>query len=182
MKALIVLWISVMLPLWAATSIFAKVYQTKEKALRLAFPEAGTIEKKTVFLDSEDQKKVEAVAKVKVDSKIFTFYTGKIGQVILGYAIFGSHIVRTKPEVYMVVINPDGSLKSVEILAFYEPEEYLPPKRWFEQFTDKVLDDTLWPKRGIRAVSGATLSVNSITQEVRKALAVFQVMILKKEK
>ncbi len=179
MKALIVLWISVILPLWTATSIFAKVYQTKEEALKLAFPEADTIEKKVVFLDDKEQKETEAIAKVKMDSKIYTFYTGKMGQVILGYAIFGSHIVRTKPEVYMVVINADGSLKSVEVLAFYEPEEYLPPRRWFDQFAGKVLDDALWAKRGISAVTGATLSANGITQEVRKVLAIFQEMVIK---
>lgn len=160
----------------------AKVYKTKDMALRDAFPGVEVIEKKMVFLDEDDQKKVEATAKVKLDGRIFTFYIGRKGQTILGYALFGSHVVRTKPEVYIVVINPDGSLRYVEILAFYEPEEYLPPKRWFEQLVGKFLDDTLWPKRGIRAVAGATLSVNGITQEVRKALAVFEVMILKSPK
>lgn len=157
----------------------ARVYKTKDMALRDAFPEVETIEKMIVFLDGDDQRKVEAVARMKLDSRVFTFYIGKRGQAILGYALFGSHVVRTKPEVYMVIINPDGSLRYVEILAFYEPEEYLPPKRWFEQFTGKTLDDTLWPRRGIRVVAGATLSVNGITHEVRKALAVFQVMVLK---
>ena len=43
-----------------------------------------------------------------------------------------------------------------------------------------MLDDNLWTKRGISAVTGATLSANSITQEVRKTLSVFKIMILKK--
>ncbi len=157
-----------------------KVYLTKDDALKKAFPDA-VIERKTLFLSDEDVKRVESLSGTKVESKILTYYIATKGDSIIGYAIFGSHIVRTKPEIYTTVINPDGSIKYVEILAFYEPEEYLPPKRWFEQFNGKVLDDNLWTKRGISAVTGATLSANGITQEVRKALAVFQIMILKKE-
>ncbi|MDO8734082.1 MAG: FMN-binding protein, partial [Elusimicrobiota bacterium] len=67
--------------------------------------------------------------------------------------------------------------KQVEIMAFYEPEERLPSKKWFKQFAGKILNDELWPKKGIDAVTGATISVNSITQEVRKILAVFKIMI-----
>ena len=116
-----------------SSPLVAKVYHTRDSALKNAFSDADTIEKKTLFLDDEDVKKIEALAKVKLDTKIFTFYIGKKKEAVLGYVIFGSHVIRTKPEVYMVVINPDASIKFVEILAFYEPEEYLPIKKWFEE-------------------------------------------------
>ncbi len=158
----------------------AKVYITKDDALKKAFPDANGVERLTLFLSDDDIKQIETLSKTKAESKIFTYYAAKGKNGIIGYAIFGSHIVRTKPEVYMIVINPDGSVNHIKILAFYEPEEYLPPKKWFEQFNGKVLDDNLWHKRGISAVTGATLSANGITQEVRKALSVFKIMILKK--
>jgi len=82
--------------------------------------------------------------------------------------------------VYMVVVSPEARLQRVEILAFYEPEEYLPNKRWFNQFHGKVLNEGLWPKREISAVSGATLSVNGITSEVRKVLSIFSLKVIKK--
>ena len=157
-----------------------KVYITKDDALKKAFPEASEIERLNLFLTDSDMNRIQDISGGKVESKLLTYYKARGKEGILGYAILGSHIVRTKPEVYMVVINPDGSIRYVEILAFYEPEEYLPPKRWYGQFAGKVLDDNLWHKRGISAMTGATLSANGITQEVRKALAVFQIMILKK--
>lgn len=167
--------------LYDPSIVEGKVYKTKDEALKEFFPDADEVERINVFLAEEEKKKVEAIAKAKLDSKIFTFYAGKQSGKISGYAIFGSHVVRTKQEVYMVVIDPAGSIRKVEILAFYEPEEYLPPKRWFEQFTDKILDNELCPRRGIRAVTGATLSINGITQEIRKVLAVFKVMVIKEE-
>jgi hypothetical protein len=178
MRILILLFTIIIL--WVSPAS-GKVYLTKDEALKKTFPDAVAIERLTLFLSDSDMNRIQGLSKVKSESKVFTYYMAKGKDGIIGYAIFGSHIVRTKPEVSMVVINPDGSIRYVEILAFYEPEEYLPPKRWLEQFNGKVLDDALWTKRGISAITGATLSANGITQEVRKSLAVFQIMILKKE-
>jgi len=164
--------------LHAPSIVEGKVYKTKDAALKEVFPDADTVEKINVFLGKEEQKKIEAMAKSKLESRIFTFYAGRKGNAIVGYAVFGSHVVRTKQEVYMVVINPDGSIKQVEIMAFYEPAERLPSKKWFKQFTGKILNDELWPKKGIDAVTGATISVNTITQEIRNILAVFKIMVL----
>lgn len=179
MRALTGLWILVIV-LLLTTPISAKVYINKEDALKIAFPETERVERKTIFLTGEEVGKIEALSKTRLESKIFTYYAGIVDAGVAGYAFLGSHIVRTKPVVYMVVINPDGRLKYVEILAFYEPEEHLPSARWFDQFKGKVLDNNLWPKRGISAVSGATLSVNEITAEVRKILSIFEIKILDK--
>lgn len=167
--------------LYAPSLVEGKVYKTRGDALKEVFSDADAVEKINVFLGKEEQKKIEAIAKSKLESRMFTFYAGRKENTIVRYAIFGSHVVKAKPAVYMVVINPDGSIKQVEILAFYEPEERLPPKKWFKQFSGKILNDELWPKRGIDAVTGATISVNSITQEVRKVLAVFKVKFNDKE-
>lgn len=156
---------------------YAKVYFTKEEALRLVFPEANAIEKKTVFLDSEQQKEIEKLSKAKVEGRVFTFYMGKKDNATLGYALFGAHTIRTKPEVYIIAINPEGSLRQVEILAFYEPQEYLPAKKWFKQFAGRFLNDDLRLKRGIDAISGATLSAQGIVSEARKVLAIFNIAI-----
>ena len=178
-RALTGLW-ALVIVLFLTTPTSAKVYMNKEDALKLAFPEAERVERKTIFLTGEEVEKIEALSKTRLESKIVTYYAGIGDGGVAGYAFLGSHIVRTKPVVYMVVINPDGSLKYLEILAFYEPEEYLPHRRWFDQFKGKVLDNNLWPKRGISAVSSATLSVNGITAEVRKILSIFEIKILDK--
>ena len=162
---------------WMVPS-YAKVYYTKEDALKLAFPDVQKIERKTVFLDKVQEKKVKELARTKVESRVYTFYVGEKDGAVIGYALFGSNVVRTKPEVYMAVINTDGSLRFIEILAFYEPEEYLPSKKWFKQFNNKTLNDDLWLRRGINAISGATMSANGIIKEARIALAVFKVTIL----
>jgi Na+-translocating ferredoxin:NAD+ oxidoreductase RnfG subunit len=77
----------------------------------------------------------------------------------------------------MTVLEPDGSVRSVRVLAFHEPEDYLPPSRWFAQFEAKRLDSNLRLRRGVHAISGATLSAQATTRSVRRALAIHEALV-----
>jgi Na+-translocating ferredoxin:NAD+ oxidoreductase RnfG subunit len=163
----------------AATAASAQVLLTRDEALKQVFPSAKSIERKTVFLTDEQVKQIEIKGKAKVDSKVLTYYVGISDSGTLGYAFFETHTVRTMPATYLVVIAPDGSLRHVEILAFYEPEDYLPSKKWLNQFSRKTLDNDLWLKRGIRNISGATLSAQAIVDGTRRILATYQIAVTK---
>ncbi|MBI3587499.1 MAG: FMN-binding protein [Ignavibacteriales bacterium] len=160
--------------------LFGQVYLTKEQALKLYFPNA-TVERKTVFLTDQQVEKIQTQAKSKVESKLVTYYVGKGASGAEGYAFFETHVVRTLPETFMVVLEADGSIRAVEILAFYEPEDYLPPKRWLALFQKKNVQSDLWLKRGVQNIVGATLSAQGITEGVRKVLATFETAIPKEK-
>lgn len=155
----------------------ARVFLDQEQALKLAFPAGATVERKSLYLDEPTKQKIEALAKAKVESGHVPYYVGRSSGSVVGTAFFSTHNVRTMPETVMVVVNPDGTVKLVEMLAFYEPEDYLPPKRWMGLFTGKPLDKDLWVKRGIRNVTGATLTTQAITDAVRRSLAIYEVAV-----
>ena len=77
----------------------------------------------------------------------------------------------------MVVLTPEGSVRSVRVLAFYEPLDYLPNDRWYAQFEGKSLAAPLRMGGDIHAVVGATLSSRAATQGVRRALAYYRVLV-----
>lgn len=158
-----------------------QLYLTQEGALKLAFPTADSIERKTVFLTDKQAEAIQLKARAEVESKIVTYYVARDPENVLGYAFFETQIVRTMPETSMAVVDPDGSLRTVEILAFYEPGDYLPSRRWLSQFDKKTLNDDLWVKRGIQNISGATLSAHSIAEGVRRVLATFAIAIPKEK-
>ena len=160
-------------------SSHAQVFKTQHKALQEAFPNSDSIERKTLFLTDEQVNQIQRLAKAKLESKIVTFYVGEKADSITGYAFFETNIVRTKPETFIVVSDKKARVKYVEVLAFYEPLDYLPTSNWFALFADKILSDKLWPKRDIHNITGATLSVQAITQGVRKILAIYEVAIAK---
>lgn len=164
----------------ASTNLQAQVFNTKDVALREAFAGCDTVVRKVVFLTEDQVSAIEKEARAKVESKVVTYYVGHKGGTTVALAFFETTNVRTKPATFIVLVRPDATIDHVEILAFYEPFDYLPTERWLRLFQEKVLDDNLWPQRGIHGITGATLTVRAITKGVRKVLATYQIAIQRK--
>ena len=160
----------------------AGVYHSRKEALALAFPQAERIEPRSFVLTPTQVDAVEQLAKAPLDSSIVTFHLGWRGEELLGYALIDVHTVRTLPEALMIVLTPDGSVRSVRVLAFHEPEDYLPPKRLIGQFAGRMLTPELQLKRSIHAIAGATLSARATTRSVRRGLALHQVLFQPQER
>ncbi len=149
----------------------------RDEALRLAFPDAEKTEARDFFLTPEQRAEIEKRAHAKLDSDLITIYVGYRGGSVVGYAVFDTHIVRTLPETFLVVLSPDGTVAAVHLLAFYEPPEYAPPTRWLQGFSGKRLPEEAEPGRGLAAISGSTLTSRAVTAGVRRALAIYAVLI-----
>lgn len=173
----ITILISILLVLFVSPPSFSKVYMTRDEALKLAFPRADRVEKKTVFLTEEEARKIESISKTGLDSKLYIVYVGKEGGETLGYAVIDTHLLRTVTETIMVLIKPDGTLRQVEILAFFEPPDYMPPDSWMGLFRGKKLAPSLQVGRAIPNITGATITSNSMASSVRRIMAVFQVAL-----
>lgn len=147
---------------------------TRDEALKTIYPDATHIEHQRVFLGPEQKKKVEDKARSKLASILFTFYVAKRGDEVLGYSIIDTHIVRTHTETVMITIDPGGTVRRVDVLAFFEPTDYYPSDRWINLFKMARLTSSLWVGRGIPNITGATLTSNAITSAVRRSLALFE--------
>lgn len=151
---------------------------TQDEALRLAFPGATAIERKTAYLGRKELADAQALAGrgVEVRQGVVSYYVARRGSVPLGVAYFDAHRVRTLPEVVMVVVSPGGAVERVEILKFSEPPEYRAPEGWLELFGDRRLSGDLSLKRGIPSLTGATLTADAVTDAVRRVLALHRVI------
>jgi len=154
----------------------SKIFYSKNEAMKLAFGKEASIEMLSLFPDEVQLEKIEQLARVKMESPFFSFYVGKQGDDILGYAAIENHVVRTKPETLMVVLDTEGKVTAIYTLAFHEPPEYQPPQRWYELLYGKALDQ-LRLNRDIQGIAGATLSTRSAIDVTRKVMAIFQVML-----
>lgn len=160
--------------------LFAKVFYAKDEALKLAFPEADQIETRTFIMRDSELQRAQQMARTPIESKLFTFYVGKKKGAIIGYAAIDTHIVRTLPGTFMVVLSPEGQVQTTVVLAFHEPPEYLPSERWLEQFRNKTLSPDLWVGRDIAGIVGSTLTTQAITEGIRKVLTLFEILIKEK--
>ena len=158
----------------------ARAGETLEAALARLFPPPSVVVKDTLFLTEEEARRAATAAGAPLKSRIVSRHlareTRAEGARVLGYVYVDTHLVRTEQETLLIVIDPAGAVARVEVLAFDEPRDYLPSERWLEQFAGRRLDPGLRLRRGIRALSGATLSSEAATAAVRRALAVHGVV------
>ena len=151
------------------------MFVTVDEALKLAFPGCAVV-RRTAFLKPEQVRRASSLAGVEVPSALITYYSATRGGQPAGTAYFDTHRVRTLPETLMVVVDPQGKVGRIEVISFREPEDYLPRAAWYEQFRGKALDGDLQLKRGIRPVTGATLTARATTDAVRRVLALHQIL------
>jgi len=161
------------LPVIALTARLAqaKLFMNQEEALKKAFPGATRIERKTIFLTPEQVESIQQSSRTKLDPTIVTYYRGLRGEEIIGTAFFDTRVVRTMPMTFMTLINPDGTLGRVDVLSFYEPEDYLPREGWFALFRGRDASAGMRLRRDIPNVTGATLTCQAVTDGVRQTLA-----------
>lgn len=171
---LVLTWVSLCVPGGGA---HAKVFHSRSEAVALAFPDADRIEEQTLVLDDAQLARVERRARAKVDTRIVRVHSGYKGDQLLGYALLDLHQVRTLPEAFLIVLTPEGVVRSLRVVAFHEPLEYMPGGRWYEQFAGKSGEDPLRVGADVHGIVGATLSARATTEGVRRALALFHVVI-----
>jgi len=159
----------------AAGPVSAKTFLSADEALHLAFPSCK-VERRTVFLTPEQLAAARKLAGGEIKSALVNPYRAVCAGKDAGTAYFDSHVVRTLPETLMVVVDPQGKVSRVEVLAFAEPEDYLPPVRWYGQFLGNGLNDELALGHRIRGVTGASLTARATTEAVRRVLAIHQAL------
>ena len=173
------------LPALASARVEESKFLSVEEALELAYPECQ-FARESIFLTEKEQKSAEKLAGHKLESRLLLRYTAmrqKEGEEpkLAGWAYLDTHKVRAKRESLLIVVNPDDSIRRIEVLAFLEPREYLPRAIWYAQFKGKKLNKDLRINRDIRGVSGATLTGEATLIAVRKILAAHQITMHPKE-
>lgn len=155
----------------------AKVFASQKQALEEAFPDATRIERRTFLLRAEQVEQIEALSGRGVDAKVVVLHVAHRDDTILGFAEIAVHVVRTQPEAMLIALSPEGSVRSVRVIAFHEPLDYLPTPSWYAQFDGKRKGDALRLGREIHGVVGATLSAQAAADGVRRMLAYFEVLL-----
>ena len=166
----------ILISFFVLTPGYGKIYYSKNEAMELAFGQDATVEMLSLFPDDKEIVRIEKLARVKMDSAMFTFYVGKQEGKVLGYAAIETHTVRTKPETLLVVLSAQGELQAIYTLAFHEPPEYQPPQRWFEQLYNLPIKGLSF-NTDVQGITGATLSTRAGLNSARKVLAIYNIMI-----
>ncbi len=153
----------------------AVVYLNPEQAMELAFPDANEVQTHTVTLDPELKARIQERAKNRVLFSKIEIHTGIRKGEPMGYAMIHNVKGKVRPITFMLVIEPDGKVQRVEILAYRESHggEIRHPS-FLKQFVGKNVSDPIRNKRDIRNISGATISCRAIADGVRTLVALWE--------
>jgi len=166
------IFISILLLL--TTGLSAKMLVSPFDIMKAAYGQTTEISKKNILLKKSQLKKIQQNAKAKIKSKIFRVFKAVSKGETLGFGILVNRKVRSKNAAILYIISKDSVLKSIEIIAFNEPMEYIPSRTWIKQFENISTDKRLRISKEIPTITGATLSARSIVDGSRVAFAFYE--------
>jgi Na+-translocating ferredoxin:NAD+ oxidoreductase RnfG subunit len=158
----------------------AEVFLTEDEALKLMFPNSGRIRKDVIRLTPEKKTQIEERIGWKFPEEFFEVYIGETGAQIDGYALIQNTIGKHKPMTYMVGIDHTGHVLNVELLVFREARgSEVRTKRFNVQYEGKTVLDPVRLNKDIINISGATMSVRSMTAGIKRVLVLVDEFYLK---
>jgi len=148
-----------------------KLDKKVDKAL-VKFFETEQVSKEMMSLSPEEIKNLPADFHERL-------YTIKVGSEHKGYVYVGNAPSKTATFDYMIVFDKDYIIAQSKVLIYRE--EYggeIGSKRWLKQFINKgTSSEKLVYGDNISAISGATISVRSMTNAINDVLASLSVLI-----
>ena len=131
------------------------------------------VSKEQIFLTTSKIKELEQVARSKFISKIYSVYEAKSNGRRMMSGILETHLLRSRTQTLFVIFDNKGRVVTTQVLAFYEPEEYIMSPKWFAQFKSKTINDKMEPGDDLAKVSGSTISYNETASAVRRMTTLY---------
>ena len=148
---------------------------SRQEALNAVFAGAAVTGDR-VYLTAEQAERIAEISREDIRTRIYARYVARRDGVVVGRAYVDTHVVRTKRESLLISIEPDGRVRRIDVTAFLEPPEYVPPERWKQQYYERLLGDDIAIHRAIRPIAGGTLTTRAVNAAVRRVLALDQVL------
>lgn len=158
------------------------VYLSPEAAAKLMFPESETIQKVTLSLTPKQKALIQERIGWNFPETSFECFIGETNGKPDGWATIQNTIGKHKAMTYMVGVTPNGKISNVEVLVYRESRgSEVRTKRFNYQYEGKDLSDPIRINRDIINISGATMSVRSMSAGAKRALVLVEEFYLKPE-
>lgn len=158
----------------------AEVFLSEEEAVKLMFPKSEHIKKDLVRVPADRKLAIEERIGWKFPEDSFEVYIGETGTQVDGYALVQNTIGKHKPMTYMVGVDNRGHISNIELLIFREARgSEVRQKRFNSQYEGKTVLDPVRINRDIINISGATMSVRSMTAGIKRVLVLVDEFYLK---
>lgn len=126
-------------------------------------------------LSNKIKKKVEGIVKQKFFGDFIYLYTISANDTIIAFGFLDNVYGKSMPITFFVLIDINGNIISTYIIKYREAYGgAVASKLWIEQFTGKNIETNFKVGWDISSISGATISVNSVTKGINKILLLYE--------
>jgi hypothetical protein len=158
----------------------AEVFMSEDDAVKLMLPRSQRIRRELIRLTHEKKEQIEERIGWRFPEESFEVYIGETGDKVDGYAVLHNTIGKHRHMTYMVGVDAEGRCMNVELLVFREAKgSEVGKKRFNSQYEGKTVSDPIRINKDIINISGATMSVRSISAGVKRVLVLVDEFYLK---
>lgn len=158
----------------------AEAFMSEEEGVKIMLPKSERVRKDIIKLSPEKKAQIEERIGWKFPEQSFEVYIGETGTQVDGYALVQNTIGKHKPMTYMVGIDNKGQVSDVELLVFRESRgSEIRQKRFNAQYEGKTVNDPVRINKDIINISGATMSVRSMSAGIKRVLVLVDEFYLK---
>ena len=158
----------------------AEAFMSEEEGVKIMLPKSERVRKDVIKLSPEKKAQIEERIGWKFPEQSFEVYIGETGTQVDGYALVQNTIGKHKPMTYMVGIDNKGQVSDVELLVFRESRgSEIRQKRFNAQYEGKTVNDPVRINKDIINISGATMSVRSMSAGIKRVLVLVDEFYLK---
>jgi len=158
----------------------AEAFMSEEDGVKIMLPKSERIRKDVIKLSPEKKTQIEERIGWKFPEQSFEVYIGETGTEVDGYALVQNTIGKHKPMTYMVGVDSKGHVSDVELLVFRESRgSEIRQKRFNAQYEGKTVLDPVRINKDIINISGATMSVRSMSAGIKRVLVLVDEFYLK---
>ena len=144
----------------------AKIYLSIEQAQKILMPHKQ-LSKMPMIITDDLQEKMRTASSIRHPFQGDQIWKTNDGGWFIVDEVVGKHEMIT----YAVGINPDGSIKQLEILEYRESYGFeVSEASWRQQFVGKKVASPLKLNQDIQNISGATLSSKHLTDGVKRLM------------
>lgn len=160
--------------------MMAEVFMSEDDGVKIMLPKSERVRKDVVKLSPEKKAQIEERIGWKFPEESFDIYIGETGTQVDGYALVQNTIGKHKPMTYMVGVDNKGRVSDIELLVFRESRgSEIRQKRFNTQYEGKTVLDPVRINKDIINISGATMSVRSMSAGIKRVLVLVDEFYLK---
>lgn len=149
-------------------------FLTPAEALKVIFKDSQEVHKADHEVTDEIQSKAQVLLGYPPPKQVYSFYLGKTGDRIDGYAVIDEQVGKVLPITFITRISPEGKVDAVEVMVYRESiGGEVKNRRFLNQFREKALNDELRLHKDIVNISGATLSSQALVVGVKRAVVLW---------